>query len=174
MNKKIIILAILILCLPLFACSGNSSPEPAAPAESTEIEQVEEPSASPTEDPASAENLYVTDINDIVGTWVASADLGIFVAIITPDGIFSVATSSEDLEKGSTDSWSLTFEDDRIKASGYALCLGDVGYYLAEIMPDGTLKFVTISDPCSGRIRKMDRSLPGRLTPYDLIFYPVE
>jgi len=116
----------------------------------------------------------VSDINEIVGTWVASADLGIFVAVVSPDGMFRVATSSEDMEKGSTDSWMLTFEDDQISATNYALCLGDTGHYLAEMKEDGTLKFFTISDPCTGRIRKMDRSLPGRLTPYDLIFYPVD
>ena len=176
MNNKSIILALLLLAASvlLIACSGNEPAQPAAPAESIEVEQVEEAAVLPTAEPVVSENLYVTDVNEIVGTWVASADLGIFVAVITPDGLFRVATSSEDLEKGSTDSWQLTFEEDRIKASGYALCIGDVGYYLAEIKPDGTLKFITISDPCTGRIRKMDRSLPGRLTPYDLVFYPVE
>ena len=116
----------------------------------------------------------MSDINEIVGTWVASADLGIFVAVVSPDGMFRVATSSEDMAKGSTDSWMLTFEDDQISATGYALCLGDTGHYLAEMKEDGTLKFFTISDPCTGRIRKMDRSLPGRLTPYDLVFYQVD
>jgi len=173
MNKKLLILAIIVFCLPLFACSGNESPDPAVPAESTEIDQSEEVSNPATEGPAESDILYVSDINEIVGTWVASADLGIFVAVVSPDGMFRVATSSEDLEKGSTDSWLLTLEDDQITATDYALCLGDTGHYLAEIKPDGTLKFVTISDPCSGRIRKMDRSLPGRLTPYDLIFHPV-
>ena len=174
MNKKLLILVIIIFCLPLFACSGNESPDPAVPEESTEIDQPEEVSDPASEGPATSDILYVSDINEIVGTWVASADLGIFVVVVSPDGMFRVATSSEDLEKGSTDSWLLTFEDDQITATDYALCLGDTGYYLAEIKPDGTLKFVTISDPCSGRIRKMDRSLPGRLTPYDLVFYPVD
>ena len=174
MNRKMFILAIIVLCLPLFACSGSGSPEPAAPEESTAVEQVEEVSDTATAEPVQSDILYVSDINDIVGTWVASADPGIFVAVVSPDGMFRVASSSEDLERGSTDSWLLTFEDDQITASRYALCLGDVGYYLAEVRADGTLKFITISDPCTGRIRKMDRSLPGRLTPYDLVFYPVE
>jgi hypothetical protein len=173
MNKKLLILAIIVFCLPLFACSGNGSPDPAVPAASAEIDQLEEVSDPATEGPVTSDILYVSDINEIVGTWVASADLGIFVAVVSPDGMFRVATSSEDLEKGSTDSWMLTFEDDQISATDYALCLGDTGYYLAEIKADGTLKFFTISDPCTGRIRKMDRSLPGRLTPYDLIFHPV-
>jgi len=142
--------------------------------ESAEIDQPEEVTDPASEGPAASDILYVSDINEIVGTWIASADLGIFVVVVSPDGMFRVATSSEDLEKGSTDSWMLTFEDDQITATDYALCLGDTGYYLAEIKPDGTLKFVTISDPCSGRIRKMDRSLPGRLTPYDLIFHLVD
>jgi major membrane immunogen (membrane-anchored lipoprotein) len=174
MNKNLIILAILLLSLPLFACSGNEPAAPAASLESTESDQAEEVAEPPTAEPAVSENLYVTDINEIVGTWVASADLGIFVAIVTPDGMFRVATSSEALEQGSSDSWKVTVEDGQIVATGYALCLGDTGYYLAEIKPDGTLKFITVSDPCSNRIRRMDRSLPGRLTPYDLVFYPVD
>lgn len=174
MIKRLLLLAIILFCLPLFACSGNGSAEPAVPAESTEIDQPEEVSEPAAAESTEFEDYYVTSIDDIVGTWVASADLGIFVVVITPDGLFRVATSSEDLENGSTDSWNLTYEEDQIVAAGYALCSGDIGYYLAEIRPDGTLKFVTISDPCSGRLRKMDRSLPGRLTPYDLIFYPVD
>ena len=174
MNKKLIIFVILLLCLPLFACSENGSTQAAAITETAELELTEEVAEPAAAEAVQSETVYVTDINDIVGTWVASADLGIFVAVVTPDGMFRVATSSDDLEKGSSDSWMLTFEDDQISATGYALCLGDMGHYLAEIQPDGTLKFITISDPCTGRIRKMDRSLPGRLTPYDLVFYPVD
>jgi hypothetical protein len=175
MNKKLIILLIVIFCLPLFACSGSGSPEAVAPAESTEIDQPQA-AAQPTSAPqtSSSEKTIVNNIDQITGTWIAAADLGNFVAVISPDGMFRVATSSEELEKGSTDSWKLNFENDQITATGYALCLGDTGYYLAEIKADGTLKFVTISDPCTGRIRKMDRSIPGRLTPYDLIFHPVK
>ena len=171
MNKKLIIFVLLLLCLPLFACSGNEAPDPAAPVESTEIDQPEEVLELA---PAESDRVYVTNVDQIVGTWVASADLGIFVAVVSPDGMFRVATSSADLEKGSTDSWLLTFEEDQITATDYALCLGDTGHYLAEIKSDGTLKFTTISDPCTGRLRKMDRSLPGRLTPYDLVFHPVD
>ena len=174
MNKKLIILVIIILCLPLFACGGGA-PETEAPAESAKVEVKPEESTSvenPT--PAPPASNLVTAVDQIVGTWIASADLGNFVAVISPDGMFRVATSSEDLEKGSTDSWKLSFAEDQILATGYALCLGDTGYYLAEINPDGTLKFITISDPCTGRLRKMDRSLPGRLTPYNLIYHPVE
>ncbi len=174
MDKKIILFVILIFCLSLYACSGSGSPESAAPAESTEVDQPVTVTEPASEVQAASDIVYVSDINEIVGTWIASADLGIFIAVVSPDGIFRVATSSDDLEQGSTDSWLLTFEDDQITATDYALCLGDTGSYLAEIKADGTLKFITISDPCSGRIRKMDRSLPGRLTPYDLVFYPVE
>ena len=175
MNKKLIILVVLVFCLPLFACSGNSSPEAAAPAGSTEIDQPQV-TAEPTSEleDSSSERTAVNNVDQIVGTWIAAADLGNFVAVISPDGMFRVASSSEELEKGSTDSWKLTFEDNQISATEYALCLGDTGYYLAEIKADGTLKFITISDPCTGRIRKMDRSIPGRLTPYDLVFHPVE
>ncbi len=172
MTKKLIILLIIIFCLPLFACGGGS-PEADLPTEAMEdtavvVEATDVP--LPTKPAAT----YVSSIDQIAGTWIAAADLGNFVAVITLDGMFRVASSTDELEKGSTDSWKLTFEEDQILATGYALCLGETGYYLAEINPDGTLKFITISDSCTGRLRKMDRSLPGRLTPYDLIYNPVE
>jgi hypothetical protein len=169
MNKKFIVLLIIILCLPLFACGGGA-PEAEAPTEEPLVimEDTEVP------EPTKPGTTLVSNIDQIVGTWIASADLGNFVAVISPDGMFRVATSSEDLDKGSTDSWTLSFEEDQILATGYALCLGDMGYYLAEINLDGTLKFITISDPCTGRLRKMDRSMPGRLTPYNLIYHPVD
>ena len=163
MDKKLIILVIIILCLPLFACGGGA-PENEAPTESTEVETLpEEPTTAP--ESTQPTTIMVTGVDQIVGTWIAAADLGMFVAVVSPDGMFRVATSSEDMAKGSTNSWMLTIEDDQISATDYALCLGDTGHYLAEIKADGTLKFFTISDPCTGRIRKMDRSLPGRLTP---------
>jgi len=172
MDKKLIIIAIIIFTLPLFACGGGS-PEAEAPTEAMEdtavvVEATEVP------EPTKPAATYVSSIDQIVGTWIAAADLGNFIAIIEPDGMFRVASSAEDLERGSTDSWGLTFEGEQIVATGYALCLGETGYYLAEINPDGTLKFITISDSCTGRLRKMDRSLPGRLSPYNLIYFPVD
>ena len=174
MKKRLIIFVILLSPRALIPATASSIAQTAAPEESTEMDQPEEIVEPTAAEAVQSETVYVSDINEIVGTWVASADLGIFVVVITPDGMFRVATSSEDMEKGSTDSWKLTIEEDQILATGYALCLGDTGNYLAEIKPDGTLKFITISDPCTGRLRKMDRSLPGRLTPYDLVFYPVD
>lgn len=171
MNRRLMILLIIILCIPLFACGGG------APEAEASTEAIEEPvvviEATEVPEPTKPATTFVSNIDQIVGTWIASADQGNFLIVIDPDGKFKVASSSEDLEKGSTDSWKLSFEEDQITASGYALCLGDTGNYLAEIKADGTLKFFTISDPCTGRIRKMDRSLPGRLTPYDLIFHLV-
>jgi hypothetical protein len=93
---------------------------------------------------------------------------------IYPDGKLSIATSLVDLERGSTDSWNLIIEDGQISATGFALCLGDTGSYLAVIHEDGTLKFTSIIDACDSRLRKMDRSLPGRLNPYNLIYHRVE
>ena len=172
MTKKLIILLIIIFCLPLFACGGET-PETNLPTEASEELVVAEES-SPAPEPTLPGSTYVSQIDQIAGTWIAAADLGNFIAVIEPDGMFRVASSTDELEKGSTDSWKLTFEEDQILATGYALCLGETGYYVAEINPDGTLKFITISDSCTGRLRKMDRSLPGRLTPYDLIYHPVE
>ena len=171
MLKKYTLLLILIICLPLIACSGGASP-------AAEIPEVATDTNSPeitTEQVAVISNdTPVTSIDQIVGTWIAAADLGNFVMTIFPDGTLSVATSLVDLENGSTDSWTLTIEDGQISATGYALCLGDTGSYLAVIKEDGTLKFTSIIDACDSRLRKMDRSLPGRLNPYNLIYHLVD
>ncbi len=169
MNRKLIILAILVVCLPLIACSGGGSPEGV----STET-NIPEIAIDPTTAPAKSANIPVTAMDQIVGTWIAAADLGNFVMTIYPDGKLSIATSLVDLEQGSTDSWKLTIEDGQISATGYALCLGDTGAYLGVIDEEGTLKFTSIIDACDARLRKMDRSLPGRLNPYNLVYHRVE
>ena len=115
----------------------------------------------------------ITDISQIEGTWIAAAYPGNFVMTIYPDGRLSVATSLEDLEAGSTDTWQLTIEDGEIIASGFALCPGDVGTYIGSIKYNDLLRFTSVIDPCDARLRKMDRSLPGRLNEYILLFYPV-
>jgi len=169
MNRKLIIMAILVVCLPLIGCSGGGSPEGV----STETNNPEI-AIEPTTAPAESANTPVTALDQLVGTWIAAADLGNFVMTIYPDGKLSIATSLVDLEQGSTDSWKLTIEDGQIFATGFALCLGDTGSYLAEIHEGGTLKFTSIIDACDSRLRKMDRSLPGRLNPYNLIYHRVE
>lgn len=115
----------------------------------------------------------ITDISQIEGTWIAAAYPGNFVMTIYPDGRLSVATSLEDLEAGSTDTWQLTIEDGEIRASGFALCPGEVGSYIGTLKYNDLLRFTSIIDSCDSRLRKMDRSLPGRLNEYILLFYPV-
>jgi hypothetical protein len=176
-NKNIFLIPvifILFLSLTLSACGGE---EPAPT-------QIEEPKVSAqTVDEVAPEsssgqpetvNTRVTAIEQLVGTWIAPAYPGNFVLTVFPDGKLSVATSLEDLERGSTDSWNLTIEDGQITATGYALCLGDTGSYLAEINKEGNLRFLSIIDACDARLRKMDRSLPGRLQEYILIYRPVD
>ncbi|MFL7814219.1 MAG: hypothetical protein ACK2TT_00155 [Anaerolineales bacterium] len=166
---------ILILGIALAGCGGETPAAPQEPVSSesstVEGEEVESPFANEAELPTGA---TVTDLKQIEGTWIAPAYPGNFVLTIFPDGTLSVATSLEDLKAGSTDSWQLVLEDGEITATGYALCLGDVGSYVATLKDDGTLRFTSIIDPCDARIRKMDRSLPGRLNEYILIYHPVE
>jgi len=169
MYKKIGLLLILFVCLPLIACSGGGSPEGV----STET-NIPEIAIEPTTAPVESANTPVAALDQLVGTWIAAADLGNFVMTIYPDGKLSIASSLVDLEQGSTDSWKLTIEDGQIYATGFALCLGDTGSYLAEIHEGGTLKFTSIIDACDSRLRKMDRSLPGRLNPYNLLYHRVE
>ena len=169
MSKRFGLFLILVICLPLIACSGAESPEGVSV--ETNIPEI---TAEPTADLAQSTDTPVTTIDQIAGTWIAAADLVNFVMTIYPDGKLSIATSLVDLEQGSTDSWNLTIEDGQIFATGYALCLGDTGSYLAVIHEEGTLKFTSIIDACDARLRKMDRSLPGRLNPYNLIYHRVE
>jgi hypothetical protein len=171
----IMTLAIVALGIYLAAC-GAAQPtaqEAAVPPESASSagEQGGSSFANQAELPT---GTTVTDLKQIEGTWIAPAYPGNFVLTIFPDGTLSVATSLEDLKAGSTDSWQLVLEDGEITASGYALCLGDVGSYVATLKDDGTLRFTSIIDPCDARIRKMDRSLPGRLNEYILIYNPVK
>ena len=166
----------LFLILVLTACGGE---EPAP----TQVEEVVvvEPTKVEEMDPATGSsdvqisgNIIVSEIEQIVGTWIAPAYPGNFVLTVFPDGKLSVATSLEDLERGSTDSWDLELSDDHITATGYALCLYDIGSYIAEIDSEGNLRFISLIDGCDARLRKMDRSLPGRLHQYKLIYRPVE
>ena len=168
------LLIILVVSLILSACGGEE-PAPTQVEEPVATEQpvVEGASASSSEQPETG-NIQVTTIDQIVGTWIALAYPGNFVLTVFPDGKLSVATSLEDLERGSTDSWDLAIEDGQITATGFALCLGDTGSYIAEINKEGNLRFISIIDGCDARLRKMDRSLPDRVHEYILIYRPVE
>jgi hypothetical protein len=175
MRKLFLITILLIVSLPLMACSGETPTEEPLVELPTETSPPENTDEHTEEDDHTYQiGTPVTSLDQIVGTWIASADLGNFVTTINPDGRLSVATSLVDLEAGSTDSWDLSFEGEQIIATGFALCLGDSGIYLAYINEDGTLKFTSVLDPCDARLRKMDRSLPGRLNPYNLVYFRVE
>lgn len=178
MNKtshKIILIMVLLLSAVLAGCGSAppTTPEAAVPADSSPSGGDEGESGFSTEAELPT-GTTVTDLAEIEGTWIAAAYPGNFVLTIFPDGTLSVATSLEDLEAGSTDSWQLTMEDGEITATNYALCLGDVGSYVATLRDDGNLRFTSIIDSCDARIRKMDRSLPGRLNEYILLYHPVE
>lgn len=196
MKKSYLIFALTIIIAFCLGLTGCALLEPAA-VESTE--EAEVPTVEVVEDPDTDENLdgdsgegsdgevpsagdqefvspagtIVTDISQIEGTWIAAAYPGNFVLTISSDGTLSVATSLEDLESGSTDTWQLTIEDGQITASGFALCPGEVGLYIGTIKYNDLLRFTSVVDPCEPRLRKMDRSLPGRLREYFLLYYPV-
>jgi hypothetical protein len=172
MDKKSLIPILLFICLPLFACSSGATPDSPMEPELVEVSQPE-----PTEEIAPTEEastVRITSVHQIEGTWIALADIGNYVMNISPEGIFTVATSVEALEQGSTDSWTLTFEGQNITASGFAMCLGEDGTYAAVMNEDGSIKFTSILDPCEPRLRKMDHSLPGHMHPYNLIYYRVD
>jgi len=168
------LLLLLALGLILSGCGGEEPAQaPVDEAAESVVPEVEEVPQGSSGEP-DAGNTQVTEIAQIVGTWIAPAYPGNFVLTVFPDGKLSVATSLEDLEAGSTDSWTLIVEDGQITASDYALCLGDIGTYVGELNKEGNLRFISIIDPCDARLRKMDRSLPGRLNEYILIYRPVE
>ncbi len=173
-KSTILIVAALMLLSVFFTGCGGTGPL-------DEMNESQVPGNQPAEGEVSSglsadlpSGKTVTDLKQIEGTWIAPAYPGNFVLTIFPDGKLSVATSLEDLQAGSTDTWQLALEDGEITATGYALCLGDVGSYIATLNEDGTLRFTSIIDPCDARLRKMDRSLPGRLNEYILIYHPVE
>lgn len=157
----------LALGLLLTACQwdpntgpSNSGDSPAALAESAE--------------PTPINETPVNKLAEIVGTWTAQADLGNYFMKISPQGEVKVAATLERLESGSTDSWRIWMESGQVLADGYALCSGELGSYLAGFYDDGSLKFTAINDSCSARYRMMDRSLPGRLNEYILLYTRVD
>ena len=179
MKYRLFIISILIILafsLALTACGGEeptqTQVEESVIVEQTESEEIQLPTSSSGQ-PVTG-NIQITEIGQIVGTWIAPAYPGNFVLTIFQDGKLSVATSLVDLERGSTDTWYLNIENGQITATGFALCLGDTGSYIADIDSEGNLRFVSIIDACDARLRKMDRSLPGRLHEYKLIYRPVE
>lgn len=178
-NKSLIVMMITIILssLALVGCGGSEAPETGAVVEAVvpaNEDSTEESVSDPSADAPAITGTTVTSLKEIEGTWIAAAYPGNFVLTIFPDGSLSVATSLEDLREGSTDTWQLTMEEGEITATDFALCLGDVGSYVATLREDGTMRFTSIIDPCDARLRKMDRSLPGRLNEYILIYYPVE
>lgn len=174
---RIMIISLMIAAagLALSGCGGAEEPAAAPVVESgASTPSVITAESAPAATKTPLTGTTVTDLKQIEGTWIAAAYPGNFVLTIFPDGKLSVATSLEDLKAGATDTWQLVMEDGEITASGFALCLGDVGSYVATLKADGTLRFTSIIDPCDARLRKMDRSLPGRLNEYILIYYPVD
>ena len=159
------ILFIMVICLSIVACRGS---EPAITNET--IVAIESTKPTLTVEPTLTNETPVTSIDQIVGTWMAQADLGDYFLMIYPDGTVKVASTLEKLDRGSTDSWRIWIEKDQILADDYILCGGEIGSYFAVIYDDGTLKFTAINEPCSARMRLMDKSLPGRLTEYNLVY----
>jgi hypothetical protein len=157
-----------------FLDSLTPAPEATAAPVSTTVNEVDAPPSSSDGETTASSRYTVTELEQIVGTWIAPAYPGNYVLTVFPDGKLSVATSLEALEAGSTNSWNLTIEDGQITATDFALCWGDVGIYIAEISEEGNLRFLSVFDACDARVRQMDRSLPGRLNPYILIFRPVQ
>jgi hypothetical protein len=174
LSLMILFVALLIPGLLLAGCGAAETPAPESAASETASTSDEEAESSFANEAVLPSGDIVTDLNQIEGTWIAPAYPGNFVLTIFPDGTLSVATSLEDLKAGSTDSWQLTMEDGEITATDYALCLGEIGSYVATLKDDGTLRFTSIFEPCEPRLRKMDRSLPGRLNEYILVYNPVK
>jgi hypothetical protein len=174
LNLVIILIALLLSVLLLAGCGTAETQAPESAAPETASTGDEEAESSFADEAVLPSGDIVTDLKQIEGTWIAPAYPGNFVLTIFPDGTLSVATSLEDLEAGSTDSWQLTMEDGEITATDYALCLGETGSYVATLKDDGTLRFTSIFEPCEPRLRKMDRSLPGRLNEYILVYNPVK
>ena len=156
-------LLILVLSLLLFACSGSKPETSVAPASNT---------LEPTLAPVSTEvtGTPIDNLEQIAGVWEAPADLGSFFMLVEPDGAVQVAVSLELLDSGSTTSWFIWTDGGQILADGNIMCGGEIGSYFGVITDDGTLKITAIYEPCSVRMRMMDRSLPGRLSEYDLIY----
>jgi hypothetical protein len=171
--KVQVILFLLVICIPLIACGGADVPaetEEVLPTIPPEVESELEV----TDEPGDHGKIPVTDLNQIEGLWIAEAKPEIFYLQIFTDGRVEIAPSLADLEKGSINTWTLRIEEDIIYAEDFDLCLGEVGSYFGQLNPDGTLKFISIIDSCAYRLRHLDKSLPGRLYEYNLVYSLIE
>jgi hypothetical protein len=171
--KLQVLLFLLILCLPLIACGGAETPPETEVVATENAPTVNLEPAAPAED-VESRGTQVTEIGQIEGLWIASADPEIFYLMINPDGTVNYAPSLVDLDKGSTNTWTLSFQENEILADKFDLCLGEIGLYFGVLNPDGSLKFTSIQDSCDFRLRHMDRSLPGRIWDYNLVYTRVE
>ena len=159
------ILLIMVLSLLLFACSAETLVDPSA---SDNSALTLEPTLAPLS--TEVQGTPINSLEQIAGVWEAPADLGSFFLLVEPDGAVQVASSLELLDTGSTTSWFIWTDGGQILADGNIMCGGEIGSYFGVIKDDGTLKIIAIYEPCSVRMRMMDRSLPGRLSEYDLIY----
>lgn len=159
------ILLTLVLSLLLFACSAETPVDPSA---SDNSALTLEPTLAPVS--TEVQGTPINNLEQITGVWEAPADLGSFFMLVEPDGAVQVAASLELLDAGSTTSWFIWTDGGQILADGNIMCGGEIGSYFGVIKDNSTLKITAIYEPCSVRMRMMDRSLPGRLSEYDLIY----
>ena len=162
------ILLIMVLSLLLFACSGSKPETQVDPSASDNSALTLEPTLAPVS--TEVQGTSINNLEQIAGVWEAPADLGSFFMLVEPDGAVQVAASLELLDAGSTTSWFIWTDGGQILADGNIMCGGEIGSYFGVIKDDDTLKITAIYEPCSVRMRMMDRSLPGRLSEYDLIY----
>ena len=133
--KSKTLLFILALCLQLIACLGSD------PLVAEEIVVTTKPTIS-SEPGTPGEAIQssgtpVTNIDQIVGMWMGSANPEIFYLLIHSDGTVKVAPSLNDMEIGSTNTWMMKIEQNQIIADEFRLCLGDNGSYFGKINNDG-------------------------------------
>ncbi len=108
------------------------------------------PTATPIPAPT-ATPVLLTKASDLVGTWFGIARDGMYETF-TADGVLltSASGSSADAELSySFDGTNLVLKETR--AIGLPPCGARIGTYQVELLPNGNIRFRTVSDSCTGR-----------------------
>ncbi|MFC2026219.1 hypothetical protein ACFLUC_03390 [Chloroflexota bacterium] len=141
------------------------TPEPATPMPSATFEPTQPPSETPLPDTATADSpidspapVFVTSIEDILGTWFADgmhAQYHRFEA----DGTCLVFTSTALKKNKPSVTCTCSFEEAQMtlhceEAVGLPSCPGD-GVYQVEILANGNIYFHRVKDACGPRVQTM-------------------
>ncbi len=158
MNKTLPALAVSLVMLSAAAC--KPPPPVSTPAPTTQ------PAPGPSMPAQSSTLVLAKDVNDILGTWEGLGAEGYYIRF-NADGTCQIAQVLENLASRPDIQATWRFEEDKllikevsVNASstfGLRSCGANIGTYQVQLLPNESIKFLLVSDACSGRVRSLVR-----------------